>query len=52
MLSSADPFYDLLIDFEYIKNSDGTVTLTEWKGTYQGVPSTRVVVPDSERIIM
>ena len=47
-----DPFYDSLIDFEYIKNSDGTVTLTAWKGTLNGVPSTEIVIPDSDRIIL
>lgn len=47
-----DPFYDSLIDFEYTKNSDGTVTLTAWKGTLNGEPSTELVIPDSNRIIL
>lgn len=47
-----DTFYDSLIDFEYIKNSDGTVTLTAWKGTLNGVPSTELVIPNSTRIIL
>ena len=47
-----DTFYDSLIDFEYIKNNDGTVTLTAWKGTLNGVPSTEIVIPDSNRIIL
>lgn len=49
---SVDPFYDSLIDFEYIKNDDRTVTLTAWKGTLNGVPSTEIVIPDNPRIIL
>ena len=46
-------FYDFsLIDFEYTTNEDGTYTLTSWKGTYNGEPSTRIVVPNSELIIV
>ena len=41
-----------LIDFDYIVNEDGTYTLTAWKGTYNGEPSTRIIVPDSELIIV
>lgn len=41
-----------LIDFDYTINDDGTCTLTAWKGTYRGEPSTRIVVPNSELIIM
>ena len=45
--------YDFsLIDFDYIRNDDGTFELTDWKGTYNGEPSTRIVVPDSELIIL
>lgn len=47
-----DPFIEMLIDFEYTKNSDGTVTLTAWKGTLNGAPSTELVIPDSDRIIL
>jgi hypothetical protein len=47
-----DTFYDSLIDFEYIKNDDGTATLTAWKGTLNGEPSTELVIPDSNRIIL
>lgn len=39
-----------LIDFEYIKNDDGTYTLTAWKGTYNGKPSTECIIPDSKLI--
>lgn len=41
-----------LIDFEYIENSDGTCTLTAWKGTLLGEPSTELVIPDENRIIL
>ena len=41
-----------LEDFEYIANEDGTYELTAWKGTYNGEPSTRIVVPNSELIIV
>lgn len=41
----------LLIDFEYISNDNGTVTLTAWKETYQGVPSNDMVIPADPRII-
>ena len=41
-----------LIDFYYIENGDGTATLTEWKDTLNGVPSTECVVPDDSRIIL
>lgn len=41
-----------LIDFEYTNNGDGTVTLTAWKGTLNGVVSTELVIPDDSRIIL
>ena len=39
-----------LVDFDYITNEDGTYELTNWKGTYNGEPSTRIIVPNSELI--
>lgn len=36
-----------LIDFEYTANSDNTYTITGWKGTLNGEPSTEMVVPDN-----
>lgn len=42
----------VLIDFEYIKNDDGTYTLTAWKETLNGEPSTECVVPDNGLIII
>lgn len=40
-----------LIDFNYTDNEDGTYTITGWKGTYQGNPSTKVIIPDGSNII-
>ena len=42
----------VLQDFTYTANADGTYTLTGWKGTKNGVSSTEVVVPNSNRIIV
>ena len=36
---------NILIDFYYTKNSDGTYTLTAWKGTYNGEPSNKCFIP-------
>lgn len=41
-----------LIDFEYEDNRDGTVTLTAWKQTLNGVSSTEMTIPDDNRIIL
>jgi hypothetical protein len=41
-----------LMDFEYKKNKDGTYTITGWKGTFGGIPSTICVFPDDPRIIL
>lgn len=40
----------VLIDFDYIRNSDGTYTITDWKGTYQGQESTECIVPNKKEI--
>ena len=50
-LSQEDPFKELLIDFEY-KLNGGKAILTAWKGTLNGEPSTELVIPDDERIIL
>ena len=44
------PMEDVLIDFEYTVNADGTYTITAWKGTLNGEPSTEMVVPNSSLI--
>ena len=41
-----------LVDFEYIENGDGTVTLTDWKQTLEGRRSTECIVPADPRIIL
>ena len=40
-----------LIDWEYTE-SNGTYTLTAWKGTRNGVPSTECVVPNYSNVIL
>lgn len=39
-----------LIDFEYTVNEDRTYTITSWKGTLNGEPSTKMHIPNSELI--
>ena len=46
------PFTDVLVDFEYTDNGDGTYTITGWKGTYNGEPSTEMIIPNYENIIV
>jgi hypothetical protein len=41
-----------LIDFNYTTNSDGTYTLTAWKQTLNGEPSTEMIVPNNHLIIV
>ena len=41
-----------LTDFKYTDNYDGTVTLTDWNKTLNGVSSTELVIPDDSRIIL
>ena len=41
-----------LIDFEYTTNKDGTYTLTGWKQTLNGEPSTEMIIPDNNLIIL
>ena len=40
----------LLTDFEYTINDDGTYTITGWKGTSNGKPSTEIVIPNNNKI--
>ena len=42
----------ILVDFEYIQNDDGTYTITDWKQTLNGEPSTEVVIPYNSLIIL
>lgn len=41
-----------LIDFDYTVQDDGTYLITGWKGTLNGEPSTKMVVPDSNLILI
>lgn len=41
-----------LIDFNYKTNSNGTYTITGWKGTLNGEPSTEMIIPNSNLIIV
>lgn len=44
---TVEPFDEsLLQDFEYTVNDDGTYTITAWKETLNGQPSTEMIVPD------
>ena len=42
----------LLEDFNYTNNGDGTYTIVEWKETLNGSPSTEMIVPDFDGIIV
>lgn len=46
-----DPETDLT-DFGYTDNGNGTYTLTSWKGTLNGEPSTELVIPNFKEIII
>ena len=46
-----DIFKEILQDFEYTLNYDGTCNITGWKGTKNGVASTEMVVPYHQKII-
>lgn len=48
-VSEFDPAVEL-VDFDYTDNGDGTYTLTGWKGTLNGEPSTRMIIPDNALI--
>jgi len=42
---------EMLIDFNYNINSDGTYTITSWKGTYFGAPTNSTFfIPDDNRV--
>lgn len=43
---------EYLEDFYYVDNGDGTVTITGWKGTCHGEPSTEMIFPDDSRVIL
>ena len=41
-----------LIDFTFTDNGNDTYTLTGWKGTLNGIPSTELVIPNNSKIIL
>lgn len=50
VISSAQSIEEVLIDFTYADNGDDTYTITDWKGTYNGEPSTEIIIPEDKRI--
>ena len=52
LLTDAPRIEDVLIDFVYTDNRNGTYTITDWKGTFEGVASTRCIIPEDARIIL
>ena len=42
----------VLVDFNFTNNGNNTYTLTAWKGTLNGIPSTEVVIPNNSKIIL
>lgn len=41
-----------LLDFVFTRNADGTYTLTGWKGTLNCEPSTEMIIPDRDFIVL
>ena len=52
LLTDAPKIEDILIDFVYTDNRNGTYTITDWKGTFEGVASTRCIIPEDAKIIL
>jgi hypothetical protein len=52
LLTDAPKIEDILIDFVYTDNGNNTYTITDWKGTFEGVASTRCIIPEDARIIL
>ena len=50
--SSTLSIEDILVDFNYTDNGNDTYTITSWKGTFNGVSSTELIIPDDPRIIL
>lgn len=48
-MSEFDPAV-VLIDFDYVEEENGTYTLTGWKQTLNGEPSTELIIPDNSLI--
>ena len=43
---------NMLIDFQYDINRNNTYTLTDWYQTYNGNPSTELIIPDNPNIVL
>lgn len=41
-----------LVDFVYTIDEDYNYIITDWNGTYNGEPSTKCIIPNSENIIV
>ena len=52
LLTDAPKIEDVLIDFVYTDNGNNTYTITDWKGTFEGVASTRCIIPNDFRVIL
>lgn len=48
-VSEFDPAV-VLIDFDYVEEENGTYTITGWKQTLNGEPSTELIIPDNSLI--
>jgi len=42
----------VLVDFDYTDNGNGTYTITGWKETYSGQPSTELIIPNNSLVIL
>lgn len=42
----------VLVDFSYVDNGNGTYTIVGWNGTYNGEPSTELIIPNNGCIIV
>lgn len=51
-LTSTVSIEDSLMDFVYTINDDNTYTITDWKGTHHGQPSTEMIIPNLPNIIV
>lgn len=50
--TSEAPIEQVLIDFDYTDNGDGTYTITDWKRTYNGESSNLLRIPEDYRLIL
>ena len=43
---------EVLSDFEYTCIDQNNYLLTEWKGTYKGEQSDKIIIPDNNKIVL